>query len=79
MMCGLPHKFLRKVAKQDLGVDLPEPGRFAAGLVFLPQDEAERLECKGNDRAINLRGGSEINWLEESSTDDRFGRCGSYG
>ncbi len=33
-------KFLRKVAKQDLEVDLPEPGRFAAGLVFLPQDAA---------------------------------------
>ncbi len=38
IMCGLPHKFLRKVAKHDLGVELPEPGRFAAGLVFLPQD-----------------------------------------
>ena len=31
IMCGLPHKFLAKVAKQDLGVELPGPGRFAAG------------------------------------------------
>ncbi|KAA5546039.1 glutamate synthase large subunit [Roseiconus nitratireducens] len=46
MMCGLPHKFLTRVAKEDLGVDLPEPGRFAAGLVFLPQDDAERAHCK---------------------------------
>ncbi len=46
IMCGLPHKFLKKVAKSDLGVELPEPGRFAAGLIFLPQDEAERAFCK---------------------------------
>ncbi len=46
IMCGLPHKFLRKVAKRDLDVDLPEPDRFAAGLVFLPQDDAERDFCK---------------------------------
>ncbi len=46
ILCGLPHKFLRKVAREDLGVDLPEPGQFAAGLVFLPQDEGERAFCK---------------------------------
>ncbi|WP_242632000.1 glutamate synthase large subunit [Rubripirellula amarantea] len=46
IMCGLPHKFLRKVAKSDLGVDLPEPGKFAAGNVFLPRDEKERAHCK---------------------------------
>ena len=63
MMCGLPHKFLRKVAKQDLGADLPEPGRFAAGLVFLPQDEAERLECKGTiERLISEAGQRLIGW-----------------
>ena len=46
IMCGLPHKFLTKVAKSDLGIDLPKPGSFAAGLIFLPQDEAERAHCK---------------------------------
>ena len=46
IMCGLPHKFLRKVAKSDLGIDLPEPGRFAAGLVFLPKIDSEREFCK---------------------------------
>ena len=46
IMCGLPHKFLQKVAKSDLGIDLPEPGKFAAGLIFLPQDDSERQLCK---------------------------------
>ena len=46
IMCGLPHKFLSKVAQQDLGVELPGPGRFAAGLVFLPRDEKEPREVR---------------------------------
>ena len=36
----------RSVARRDLGADLPQPGRFAAGLVFLPQVPAEREKCK---------------------------------
>ena len=28
MMCGLPHDFLVKVAKSDLGVDLPAQGSY---------------------------------------------------
>ena len=31
ILVGLPEDFLRKVAKQDLGVELPEKGRFGAG------------------------------------------------
>ena len=46
IMTGLPHDFLTKVAQQDLGVQLPAMGRYAAGIVFLPVDESERLTCK---------------------------------
>ncbi|MDP6717100.1 MAG: glutamate synthase central domain-containing protein, partial [Pirellulaceae bacterium] len=35
-----------KVARVDLKTDLPEPGKFGAGVVFLPQDTAERAHCK---------------------------------
>ena len=65
IMCGLPHKFLRKVAKQDLGVDLPDPGRFAAGLVFLPQDEQECAFCKESiERLITESGQTLIGWRD---------------
>ena len=46
ILTALPHEFLAKVAKNDLGVDLPAPGKFAAGLVFLPQIPEEREHCK---------------------------------
>ena len=65
IMCGLPHKFLAKVAKQDLGVELPGPGRFAAGLVFLPQDKAERAFCKEIiQKLITESGQSLIGWRD---------------
>ncbi|MCF6251814.1 MAG: glutamate synthase large subunit [Methylococcaceae bacterium] len=46
IMTALPLEFLNKVAKTDLGKELPEPGKFAAGLVFLPQHDDERAKCK---------------------------------
>ena len=45
ILVGLPEGFLRKVAKQDLGLDLPSKGQFGAGLVFLPQDVDQRNKC----------------------------------
>jgi len=46
MLVGLPHKFFAKVAKQDLGIELPEPGKYGAGIIFLPKDEGARNEFK---------------------------------
>jgi glutamate synthase (NADPH/NADH) large chain len=46
ILTALPDEFLRIVAKADLGIDLPEAGRYGAGNVFLPQDEVERNHCK---------------------------------
>jgi glutamate synthase (NADPH/NADH) large chain len=46
IMTSLPHAFMVRVAREDLGVELPEPGRYAAGNMFLPVDDAERARCK---------------------------------
>jgi glutamate synthase (NADPH/NADH) large chain len=46
ILTALPHEFLARVVKQELQVELPAPGEFAAGLVFLPTDPAERAKCK---------------------------------
>ncbi|MEM0924526.1 MAG: glutamate synthase large subunit, partial [Planctomycetota bacterium] len=63
MLCGLPHQFLRRVARESLGVELPEPGRFAAGLVFLPQDDEERAFCKSTiEELISERGQVHFGW-----------------
>ncbi len=63
MLTSLPHGFLKKVAKSDLGVELPEPGRFAAGIVFLPSDDAERATCKAYvEKVIEEQGQVLVGW-----------------
>jgi glutamate synthase (NADPH/NADH) large chain len=46
ILTALPHEFLQRVVKQELKSELPAPGEFAAGIVFLPTDEKERAKCK---------------------------------
>ena len=46
ILTALPHEFLTKVAKAGLEMELPEPGRFGAGVVFLPTIDTERDKCK---------------------------------
>jgi len=46
ILTALPHEFFQKVVQADLGVELPKPGQFAAGNIFLPQIKSERDQCK---------------------------------
>ncbi len=46
MLLGLPDRFLRKIARADLGVDLPPQGEYGVGNVFLPTDPEERAHCE---------------------------------
>ncbi|MGI9429887.1 MAG: glutamate synthase central domain-containing protein, partial [Bythopirellula sp.] len=63
ILTALPHGFLQKVVKADLGVDLPAPGSFAAGNVFLPQIDAEREHCKAVfEELVAAQGQQLIGW-----------------
>ncbi len=46
ILTALPHEFLVKVAKRDALIDLPASGSYAAGIVFLPKNDAHRAACK---------------------------------
>ena len=62
ILVGLPEGFLRTVAKEDLRVDLPEKGRYGAGLVFLPKDDAEQRAHRGRGRH-HRRARPAVPWL----------------
>ena len=69
---ALPHGFLAKVVKSDLGVDLPEPGQFAAGNVFLPQDARERQQCKDLvNSLVEAQGQKLVGWRQVPVDTDR--------
>jgi glutamate synthase (NADPH/NADH) large chain len=46
ILTALPHEFLQRVARKELAAELPPPGQYAAGLVFLPKIDAQRAKCK---------------------------------
>ena len=45
ILIQIPHDFFRRVAG-DSKIDLPSPGFYGTGLVFLPQEDQERKTCK---------------------------------
>src|ERR1700757_3559202 len=45
VLVQMPDRFLRK-ATDALGFSLPPPGRYGAGLVFLPKDRGERAALR---------------------------------
>jgi len=63
IMTALPHSLLREAAKRDLNIDLPEAGQFAAGNVFLPTEQSQRLEAiKRVEKIIAEQGQKLLGW-----------------
>jgi len=69
ILTALPHEFLLKVARLELGIDLPEPGRFAAGIVFLPPDSEQREKCKATVARICIDEGQLLAGWRDVPTD----------
>ncbi|MFV2089528.1 MAG: glutamate synthase large subunit, partial [Pseudomonadales bacterium] len=74
ILLGLPEKFLIKVARKDLGIDLPGKGLYGVGNVFLPTDEASRARCKATFEAeIEASGQRLLGWRELPNHPDGAG------
>src|SRR3954464_6650847 len=46
ILIQLPHAFLKKVAKKDARINLPEPGQYAAGNIFMPRNPTQRRKIE---------------------------------
>jgi len=65
ILMALPHSFFKKVAADDLGVELPAPGSYAVGNIFLPQIDAELVTCKDEINKIVVEEGQQLlGWRE---------------
>ena len=63
MLVALPDKFLRKATKTELGIDLPEPGRYGAGIIFLPTEKGARDEFKATvGQIVKEQGQTLLGW-----------------
>jgi glutamate synthase (NADPH/NADH) large chain len=59
MLIQISDSFFRAEA-DELGIDLPESGRYGVGMVFLPRDEADRAVCEGAIREFVLEEGLRL-------------------
>ncbi len=74
VLIQLPHEFFVKEC-DALGMRLPEPGGYAVGMVFLPVNKLERLQCEGVMEKIIVEEGLEvIGWRDTPVDGDAIGR-----
>ncbi|PYO38112.1 MAG: glutamate synthase subunit alpha, partial [Candidatus Rokuibacteriota bacterium] len=69
ILIQMPHAFLRRECSR-LGVALPAPGQYGAGLVFLPRDPREQTECQAVLERIATEEGQRVLGWRDVRTDD---------
>ncbi|MEX2555483.1 MAG: glutamate synthase large subunit [Actinomycetota bacterium] len=70
ILIQMPDRFLREVSS----LDLPDRDGYAAGMAFLPQDEAERAEVvSGIDAVVTSEGLKVLGWRDVPFDDSMIG------
>jgi len=63
ILLGLPHAFLGRVLGEAVGRELPAPGCYGVGMLFLPQDPREADACRRMvEGAIADQGQELLGW-----------------
>ncbi|NCN04866.1 MAG: glutamate synthase large subunit [Spirochaetales bacterium] len=63
ILTGVPHEFFKRIAKAEIGIELPELGSYAAGVVFLPPEELLRNKCKAYFETVLIEYGiKKLGW-----------------
>jgi glutamate synthase (NADPH/NADH) large chain len=62
ILVQMPHAFLRQECAK-IGIELPDAGRYGAGMVFLPSDEGGRHICeRAFERVVQEEGQRVLGW-----------------
>src|SRR5437867_3469681 len=74
VLIQIPHKFFARECA-TLGFTLPEPGEYGVGLVFLPVEKQERLQCEGIlERIAREEGLTVLGWRDTPIDGSAIGR-----
>jgi glutamate synthase domain-containing protein 2/glutamate synthase domain-containing protein 1/glutamate synthase domain-containing protein 3 len=72
ILLQIPHDFFRREVSPS--IELPEPGRYGVGMVFLPQDRTERLICEAIIRkVVQDEGMAFLGWRDVPVDNRRIG------
>lgn len=69
ILIQIPHTFFKKVCS-DIGMTLPAPGQYGVGMMFLPPDPSQRIQCEKQFEKIVKEEGQEILGWRTVPTDD---------
>ncbi len=73
ILTQMPHKFMQKIAKEE-GIDLPEFGSYAVGVVFLPRDPNAYTECQSVvEQCIEDLGQECLGWRKVPTSNEKLG------
>ncbi len=75
----LPHKFFQKVSAAN-GFELPAPGEYGVGMIFLPKDEGARHEFEQLlEKIVRDEGQTVIGWRTVPTNNSSLGATAVAG
>lgn len=73
LLLQMPHKFFAKKV-EELGFEMPGPGHYGVGMLFLPWERAERLKCEALiEEVIEEEGQHLLGWRDVPVDDEGIG------
>ncbi|MBI2171089.1 MAG: glutamate synthase large subunit [Chloroflexi bacterium] len=73
VLLQLPHAFFKERAA-DIGIPLPEPGRYGVAMVFLPWEAEDRAACQSIiEETVKEEGQSFLGWRDVPVDDSGIG------
>ena len=71
ILLQIPHAFLQH-ACDGIGLQLPKPGQYGVGMVFLPPDREQRHHCEQRFEAMVRQAGQEVLGWRSVPTDNLY-------
>ena len=79
VLMQMPDKFMRKAAAAS-GIELPPPGEYAVGMVFLPRRENLRFECEAVfENIVRAEGQMVLGWRTVPTANGELGHTAKLG
>ena len=80
ILLTLPHEFFDEIADESFGLELPEPGHYGVGMIFLPRDRSERRRCKAIiENYIASQGQRFLGWRRVQTDNQLLGNGAREG
>ncbi len=78
LLMQVPHSFLKKACGQ-VGIELPGPGEYGVGMVYLPPNPSERYKCeKLFEEIVANEDMKFLGWRSVATADDALGKTARF-